>query len=85
MDDFSLIRVLCRGTYGKVMLCEKNDTKEIFAIKSQSKEDIITKGLLDYIKTERRILENSSHPFLVSLEYAFQTEDSIFFVMKFMK
>jgi serum/glucocorticoid-regulated kinase 2 len=33
MDDFSLIKVLGRGTYGRVMLSEKNDTKELYAIK----------------------------------------------------
>ena len=32
-NDFKLIKVIGRGGFGKVMLCEKNDTKEIFAIK----------------------------------------------------
>lgn len=32
-EDFKLIKVIGRGAFGKVMLCEKNDTKEIFAIK----------------------------------------------------
>jgi serum/glucocorticoid-regulated kinase 2 len=57
MEDFSLIKVLGRGAFGKVMLCEKKDTKEIYAIKSLRKEDIITRDHVDYIKTERKILE----------------------------
>ncbi len=32
-DNFRLIKVIGRGAFGKVMLCEKNDSKEIFAIK----------------------------------------------------
>ena len=71
LEDFTLIKVLGRGAFGKVMLCEKKDSKKVFAVKSLRKEDIIAKDQLDYIKTERKILEQIHHPFLVSLEYAF--------------
>jgi serum/glucocorticoid-regulated kinase 2 len=37
------MKVIGRGAFGKVMLCEKNDTKEIFAIKQLRKEDIIAR------------------------------------------
>ena len=67
------------------MLCEKKDSKEVFAIKLLRKDHIIAKDHLDYLKTERQILEKINHPFLVSLEYAFQSEETIYFVMKFMK
>lgn len=43
MEDFTLIKVLGRGAFGKVMLCEKKDSKKIFAVKSLRKEDIIAK------------------------------------------
>jgi len=35
--------VLGRGAFGKVMLVEKKDSKEIFAMKSIRKEEIIDK------------------------------------------
>ena len=57
IEDFDLIKVLGRGAFGKVMLCEKKDTKEIFAIKSLRKEDIISRDHIEYLKTERKILE----------------------------
>lgn len=57
MEDFTLIKVLGRGAFGKVMLCEKKDSKKTFAVKSLRKEDIIAKDQLEYIKTERKILE----------------------------
>jgi len=34
---------LGRGAFGKVMLVEKKDTKEIYALKSLRKEEIIDK------------------------------------------
>ena len=33
MEDFQLIKVLGRGAFGKVMLCEKKDSHLIYAIK----------------------------------------------------
>lgn len=57
MENFTLIKVLGRGAFGKVMLCEKKDTKKIYAIKALRKEDIISNDQIDYIKTERKILE----------------------------
>lgn len=41
MDDFDLIKVLGRGAFGKVMLCKKIDTQELYAIKCLSKGQII--------------------------------------------
>jgi serum/glucocorticoid-regulated kinase 2 len=32
---------LGRGAFGKVMLCEKKDSKELFAIKSLRKAEVI--------------------------------------------
>lgn len=37
------MKVVGRGAFGKVMLVEKKNTKEIFALKSIRKEDIIDK------------------------------------------
>ena len=67
------------------MLVEKKDTKQLYALKSMHKEDIIDKDQIEHTKTERFVLEKSRSPFLVSLEYAFQTPSKVFFVMKFMK
>ena len=41
IDDFDIIKVLGRGTYGKVMLVEKRDTLKKYAMKSLRKKYII--------------------------------------------
>lgn len=33
--------------------------------------------------TERKILEKVSHPFIVKMKYAFQTEKKLFFVLDY--
>ncbi|CAD8061468.1 unnamed protein product [Paramecium sonneborni] len=85
IEQFDLIKVLGRGAFGKVMMCEKKDTKELFAIKSLRKEHILDKNQVEHTKAERKLLEEIDHPFLISLEYAFQTKEKLFFVMKFMR
>ena len=39
------------------MLVEKKDTKELYALNSIRKKDIIEKDQIEHMKTERRILE----------------------------
>jgi serum/glucocorticoid-regulated kinase 2 len=85
VEDFNPLKVLGRGAFGKVMLVEKKDTKEIFAMKSLRKEELIDKDQVEHTKTEKRILETINHPFLVNLEYVFQTPEKVFFVMQFMR
>lgn len=67
------------------MLVEKKDSKEVYALKSLRKEEIIDKEQIEHTKTEKMILEHVNHPFLVNLVYAFQTPEKIFFVMQFMR
>jgi serum/glucocorticoid-regulated kinase 2 len=85
VEDFIPLKVLGRGAFGKVMLVELKGTKEIFAMKSLRKEELIDKDQIEHTKTEKRILETVNHPFLVGLQYVFQTNEKIFFVMEFMK
>jgi len=85
IGDFNLLKVLGRGAFGKVMMVEKRDTKQIYALKSLRKEELIDKDQIEHTKTEKIILENINHPFLVGLEWMFQTPEKIFFVMQFMR
>lgn len=73
--------MLGRGAFGKVTLSEKKSTKELFAIKSLRKDELIDKEQIENTRTEKMILEHVNHPFLVNLIYCFQTEEKIFFVL----
>lgn len=85
LDDFDLLKVLGKGGFGKVYLGEMKRTKLLYAIKSIKKSNILDKTQLDNIKREKEILQRADHPNIVSLEYAFQTPERIFFVMKFIQ
>jgi serine/threonine protein kinase len=47
------------------------------------KQRILKSKLLTYAKTERDILSKTEHPFIVHLDYAFQTKTKLFFVQEF--
>jgi len=84
-DDFNILKVVGRGAFGKVMLVEKKDTKKLYALKSLRKNVIIEKGQVEHTQTEKEVLQNVHHPYLVSLAYAFMSKDKLYFVMPFYK
>ena len=54
--DFEMISVIGKGSYGKVMLVKKRDTKQRYAMKVLKKEEIIRRNQVEHTMTERRIL-----------------------------
>ena len=86
IEDFELLKLLGKGAHGKVLLCEKKTgSRGLFAMKVLKKQHIIESNQLEHTKAEKIILSHANHPFLVSLQYAFQTEEKLYFVMEFMR
>ena len=85
IDDFELLKVLGRGAFGKVILAQKRDSKKIYAIKILKKQEIVELDQMEHTKAEKKILQHVNHPFLVGLEYAFQTPEKLYFVLEFMQ
>jgi len=84
LDDFELLCVVGRGSFGKVMKVRKKDTGEIFAMKILSKDMLIKQNMISYTKSEKNILQQIDHPFIVSLKYAFQTDTKLYLVLTFL-
>lgn len=84
LSDFELIKVLGKGAFGKVILAQKLDNKKLYAIKILKKKDILAQDQLEHTKAEKAILQHVNHPFVVGLEYAFQTPEKVYFVLEFM-
>ena len=84
-DSFRILKVIGRGSFGKVFLVEKKDSKEIFAMKVLKKENILQRNQITHTKTERQVLQKAnSCEFLMTMHYAFQTADKLYIVMDFL-
>ncbi|KAF8333327.1 Pkinase-domain-containing protein [Amanita rubescens] len=82
--DFEFLKLIGRGTFGKVFQVRKKDTKRIFAMKVLSKKEIVAKKEIAHTIGERKILQCSlESPFLVGLKFSFQTDTDLYLVTDF--
>jgi len=83
IDDFEPLAVIGRGSFGKVLQVRYKVTGEIYAMKQLNKKSIIQRGEIQNTVTEKNILMQLNHPFLVQLYYSFQTATKLYFVMDY--
>eukprot|EP01113_Clastostelium_recurvatum_P050528 TRINITY_DN958_c0_g1_i1.p1 TRINITY_DN958_c0_g1~~TRINITY_DN958_c0_g1_i1.p1 ORF type:complete len:471 (-),score=106.88 TRINITY_DN958_c0_g1_i1:139-1551(-) len=83
VDDFDLLNVVGKGSFGKVLQVKKKDTGRIYAMKVLNKKTILERNELEHTRAEKSILQKLVHPFLVNLNYSFQTDDALYFVMDY--
>ncbi len=55
LDDFILVKVLGKGSFGKVTLCQHRDTKKYYALKVLSKPNVLKKKQVEHTRTERKV------------------------------
>jgi len=83
-DNFNILMLLGRGSFGKVVLAKKKDNKKLYALKILNKSKVKLQNQIDHTLSERAILEKIDHPFIVKLKYAFQTPEKLCFVTEYM-
>jgi len=83
IEDFEALSVIGKGSFGKVMQVRMKSTGKIYAMKVLNKKTIIDRSELEHTRAEKNILQKLCHPFLVNLNYSFQTPDKLYFIMDF--
>ena len=64
LQDFDMLKVLGKGTFGKVVLCRDKETQSLYAMKILKKDVIVAKDEITHTMTENRVLQSMRHPFL---------------------
>jgi serine/threonine protein kinase len=78
-----MLKVLGVGAYGKVFLVNKVSNPTLYAMKVIKKDRIKTDKQRERTRTERWILEKLKHPFIMNLNYAFQTPTRLYMVIDY--
>ena len=78
---FDFLYIIGRGGFGKVWKVRLKKSNEYFALKEMSKVKIIDRRSEISIMSERNLLSNLHHPFIVNMYFAFQDFCNLYLVM----
>ena len=81
IDEFELITVIGKGSFGKVMQVRKRDTSRIYALKTIRKAHIASRNEITHTLAERLVLARVNSPFIVPLKFSFQSEQKLYLVL----
>ncbi|KAJ8969445.1 hypothetical protein NQ317_016776, partial [Molorchus minor] len=85
LDDFNFLKVLGKGSFGKVLLAELKDTGILLCRKMFEERCSLEDDDVECTLIERKVLAlGTKHPYLCHLLCTFQTESHLFFVMEYL-
>ncbi|XP_075068102.1 serine/threonine-protein kinase greatwall [Mixophyes fleayi] len=84
IEDFTIVKPISRGAFGKVYLARRKNNSRLFAVKVVKKADMINKNMVHQVQAERDALALSKSPFIVHLYYSLQSANNIYLVMEYL-
>ena len=84
-NDFEIVKVIGRGSVGKILLVKYKKDGKYYVMKNMRKDQLISEGLTDNILIERTILMEGQCPFILTLSFFFQTPQRIYYICPFIK
>jgi serine/threonine protein kinase len=83
LTDVETKATLGTGSFGRVRLCKHKEDGEYYALKILKKSEVIYLKQVDHVKTEKKILEEIEHPFIVNLFGAFQDDKNLYLLLQY--
>ena len=84
LKDFKFLKIIGRGSFGKVWLVQKLDTQKYYAMKIIKKSDALKNNQRIYMKNEKEIMQKLTCPFIVQLHFAFQSQSKLYMVIDYL-
>ncbi|KAK8830028.1 hypothetical protein WA556_000671 [Blastocystis sp. ATCC 50177/Nand II] len=82
-NDFELLKTVGKGSFGKVYEVRYKGDGKIYAMKILDKKVVMDRNQYEHTLTERRIMGDCEHPFLVCLRFAFQSQTKLYLISDF--
>ena len=67
VEDYTLEKIIGKGSFGQVYLTSKTGTNKLFATKKMPKTMVLQPKVKKYFNNEIHILENIDHPYIIKL------------------
>ncbi|KAL9658304.1 hypothetical protein ABK040_015624 [Willaertia magna] len=83
IHSFELLKVIGEGSFSKVCLVRKKDTRQIYALKVLDKSEIKRRNQVEHTITEKHVLSTHRHPFIIKMYHSFQAEDKLYMCLQF--
>lgn len=86
ISDFEIRSTLGTGTFGRVrqVRYKKSTSPLVFALKMLQKTEIVKLNQVEHIKSEKRILGEIDHPFIVKFFTCFQDGKNVYMLFEFL-
>ncbi|KAJ0000391.1 hypothetical protein NQD34_012233 [Periophthalmus magnuspinnatus] len=83
-SDFNYLKLIGKGSFGKVLLARHRTQGGYYAVKVIQKDLIVKRREQRHVMVERSVLlKGLDHPFLVGLHFSFQTPNTLYFVLDY--
>ena len=83
VNDFEILDIIGIGTHAQVHFVKNINSGKYFAMKIIKKKEVVKYKQVDHILNEINILHMIDHPFIVKLNYAFQSGDRLFLILEY--
>ena len=83
VEDYTLEKIIGKGSFGQVYLTSKTGTNKLFATKKMPKTMVLQPKVKKYFNNEIHILENIDHPYIIKLYEIKQTINNYFLIFDY--
>ena len=85
LDDFEDIKLIGKGSYGKVVLVRLKSNGKLYAMKILNKVLLKLTKQEAHTKNERNLMTKINNPFIVNIKFAFQDKSKLYLVTEFIQ